>query len=62
MVGGYLAATLGGIISKGEFNRAILLVRTFLYFLCFDKNSVFAFAISSVSSFFGYFTKGGAIA
>ncbi|MEE3037600.1 MAG: ABC transporter permease [Bacteroidota bacterium] len=63
MVGGYLAATLGGIISKGEFLQGLLYwFEPFYIFYALIKTVFFAFAISSVSSFFGYYTKGGAIA
>ncbi len=62
MTGGYVAGILGNIMSTedyiygiqadfNEFNVAFALIKGF----------VFAFLISSISSFQGYFTKGGAL-
>jgi phospholipid/cholesterol/gamma-HCH transport system permease protein len=62
MTGGYIAGILGNIMSTAdyiygiqsdfnEFNVAFALIKGF----------VFAFLISSISSFQGYFTKGGAL-
>ena len=63
MFGGFLAATLGGIISKAEFLQGLLYwFQPFYIFYAIVKTVFFAFAISSVSSFFGYYTAGGAIA
>lgn len=63
MFGGFLAATIGGIISKAEFLQGLLYwFQPFYIFYALVKTVFFAFAISSVSSFFGYYTAGGAIA
>ena len=63
MIGGFLAATLGGIISKAEFLQGLLYwFEPYYVFYAIIKTIFFAFAISSISSFFGYYTKGGAIA
>jgi len=63
MIGGFLAATIGGIISKAEFLQGLLYwFEPYYVFYAIIKTLFFAFAISSISSFFGYHTRGGAIA
>ena len=63
MFGGYLAATLGGIISKSEFLYGLSYwFEPYYIFYALVKTVFFAFAISSISSYFGYYTKGGALA
>lgn len=63
MLGGFLAATLGGIISEAEFFQGLMYwFEPYYIFYALFKTVFFAFAISSISSFFGYYTKGGAIA
>jgi phospholipid/cholesterol/gamma-HCH transport system permease protein len=63
MFGGFLAATLGGIISKAEFLYGLSYwFEPYYIFYALVKTVFFAFAISSISSYFGYFTKGGALA
>lgn len=60
--GGYLAGTLSGIISEQQFSYG--LVKDFIPFnLIFGliKAFTFAFIISSVSAYFGYYVKGGAL-
>ena len=52
--GGYLAGTLTGILSKQQYTQG--LVTDFITF-----NLTFAFIISSVSAYFGYNVKGGAL-
>ena len=60
---GLLAATLGGIISNPEFLQGLIYwFEPFYIFYALVKTVFFAFAISSISSFFGYFTRGGALA
>lgn len=63
MFGGFLAATLGGIISKPEFLQGLIYwFEPYYIFYAIVKTVFFAFAISSISSFFGYYTQGGALA
>jgi phospholipid/cholesterol/gamma-HCH transport system permease protein len=60
--GGYLAATLSGVMSSQQFNQG--LVKDFVSFnLIFGliKSFTFAFIISSISAYFGYHVKGGAL-
>lgn len=62
ILGGYLAGTLSGILSNEEFTQG--LIREFVPFnLMFGliKAFTFAFIISSVSAYFGYNVKGGAL-
>jgi phospholipid/cholesterol/gamma-HCH transport system permease protein len=60
--GGYLAATLSGVMSSQQYNQG--LVKDFVSFnLIFGliKSFTFAFIISSISAYFGYHVKGGAL-
>lgn len=60
--GGYLAGTLSGIINEQQFSQG--LVTDFIPFnLTFGliKSFTFAFIISSISAYFGYHVKGGAL-
>ena len=60
--GGYLAGTLSGIINQQQFTQG--LTRDFVTFnLTFGliKAFTFAFIISSISAYFGYHVKGGAL-
>ncbi|HNB81714.1 MAG TPA: ABC transporter permease [Chitinophagaceae bacterium] len=60
--GGYLAGTLSGILSEQQFTQG--LVKDFVSFnLTFGliKSFTFAFIISSISAYFGYHVKGGAL-
>jgi len=62
LIGGYYAVTTPGLASSEEFIyglRAFFKVGNVVYALV--KTCVFAFIITSVSSYFGYFTKGGAL-
>ena len=62
MFGGFLAATLGGIISKPEFLQGLIYwFEPFYIFYALVKTVFFAFAIS-LFHLFGYYTKGGALA
>lgn len=62
MLGGMLAGSLSGIYSKAEFVRGLQ-----DYFNDFDllvmilKSLVFAFLITSISSYHGYYADGGAL-
>jgi phospholipid/cholesterol/gamma-HCH transport system permease protein len=60
--GGYLAGTLTGILSEQQFTQG--LIKDFNSFnLTFGliKSFTFAFIISSISAYFGYYVKGGAL-
>jgi phospholipid/cholesterol/gamma-HCH transport system permease protein len=62
MVGGYFAATYTGVMTATEYH--IGLQYDFNHFtvpFAMIKALVFAFLISSISSFHGYYTKGGAL-
>lgn len=62
MVGGYLAGTLTEILTPTEYIYGLRYSFN-EYFITFAliKSFVFAFLISSISSFRGYFTHGGAL-
>ncbi len=62
LFGGYLVGTLNDIIAPGEFIYGIRYSFN-PYFITFAliKSFVFAFLISSISSYRGYFTTGGAL-
>ncbi|MBL7764589.1 MAG: ABC transporter permease [Chitinophagaceae bacterium] len=60
--GGYLAGTLSGIMSEQQFTQGLL--KEFIPFnLTFGliKAFTFAFIISSISAYFGYNVRGGAL-
>lgn len=62
LVGGYLAVTTTSLASHEEFVygiRAFFKVGDIVYALI--KTVCFAFIITTVSSYFGYYTKGGAL-
>lgn len=62
LVGGYVAVTATGLSSHEEYVfgiRSFFLVSDITYALF--KTVCFAFIIVTVSSFFGYYTKGGAL-
>ena len=62
LIGGYYAVTLPGLVSHEEY---IFGVRAFFkigdVFYALEKTCAFAFIITSVSSYFGFYTKGGAL-
>ncbi|SEQ81693.1 MlaE family ABC transporter permease [Neolewinella agarilytica] len=62
IIGGYLATVLPGSISHTEY---VLGLRSFFVpryvFIMFVKAGVFAFLLTSVSCYFGYYVKGGSI-
>lgn len=62
LVGGYLVGTLTGIMTAEDYIYGIRLAFN-PYFISFAliKSLVFAFLISSISSFKGYYTEGGAL-
>lgn len=60
--GGYLAGTFSGIISEQQFTQGLL--KDFIPFnLTFGliKSFTFAFIISSISAYYGYHVRGGAL-
>lgn len=60
--GGYMAGDLSGVITPTEFIYGIRFeFNPFTVTFALIKAFVFAFLISSISSFKGYFTKGGAL-
>jgi len=62
IIGGYLATVLPGSISHTEY---VLGLRSFFVpryvFIMFVKAGAFAFLLTSVSCYFGYYVKGGSI-
>ena len=62
MLGGYLAAVFTGVLTENEYIYGIRYeFVSFNITFAIIKSLVFAFLISSISSFQGYFTKGGAL-
>lgn len=62
LVGGYLAGTLTGVITPTDYIYGIRFsFNEFTITFALIKAFVFAFLISSISSFKGYFTQGGAL-
>jgi phospholipid/cholesterol/gamma-HCH transport system permease protein len=62
LFGGYLAGNLTGMVSMGDFEYGLKLgfVPFYIYYAMI-KTVIFAFLIASISAFFGYTVKGGAI-
>mgnify|MGYP003971852549 CR=1 FL=1 len=62
IIGGYLAGTLGGLVSHADFTYGLLYwFEPYHIFYALVKTFFFAFIISSVSSYCGYYTEGGAL-
>jgi len=62
LVGGYLVGTLTKIITPTDYIYGIRFVfQEFSIFFALIKSVVFAFLVSSISSYKGYFTRGGAL-
>ncbi|GAB4403813.1 MAG: ABC transporter permease [Microscillaceae bacterium] len=60
--GGFLAGTLTGIMTEQEYVRGIRVdFRAFNVSFALIKSFAFAFLISSISAFKGYYTRGGAL-
>ena len=60
--GGRVAGTLAGIISADEYDKGLLYgFIPYNTFFALVKAYTFAFLISSISSYFGYHVKGGAL-
>jgi len=62
LVGGYLVGTLTNIITPSDYIFGIRFVfQEFSIFFALIKSVVFAFLVSSISSYKGYYTRGGAL-
>ncbi len=62
LFGGWLACSLSGIVSTQDFISGLRMdFDTFSVFYAIIKTIFFAFIIASVSGFYGYTTKGGAL-
>ena len=62
LLGGYLVGSLGGLITPYDFIYGIRSsFNEFTITFALIKSFVFAFMISSISSFKGYYTQGGAL-
>jgi len=62
IIGGYLVGTFINIITPTEYVSGLRFgFNDFEIIIALTKSIVFAFLISSISSFKGYFTKGGAL-
>ena len=62
LVGGYIVGTFTGIVTPSEYIQGIRYsFNPSMIFFALTKSFVFAFLISSISSFKGYFTQGGAL-
>jgi phospholipid/cholesterol/gamma-HCH transport system permease protein len=62
LVGGYLVGSLSGIITPTEYIYGIRYVfNDYMVTFALIKGFVFAFLISSISCFKGYYTQGGAL-
>lgn len=60
--GGYLVGTLTGVITAEDFVYGLRLdFRQYSIYMAIVKAIVFAFIVSSVSSYKGFFTRGGAL-
>jgi phospholipid/cholesterol/gamma-HCH transport system permease protein len=62
VLGGWLAMTASGLVTTNDYIEGIRLdFEGFTIFYSLIKTIVFAYIISSVSGFFGYETRGGAL-
>lgn len=62
LMGGYIVGTLTKIITPNDYVYGIRFVfQEFAVFFALIKSVVFAFLVSSISSYKGYYTKGGAL-
>lgn len=62
LLGGYLVGTLSGILTPTEFIYGIRYIfNPYMVTFALTKGFVFAFLISSISCFRGYYTHGGAL-
>ena len=62
VIGGFIAGTMSGECTAAEFITGIQYDFTpFKAFYAIIKTILFAFIIASVSSFYGFYTEGGAL-
>ncbi len=62
IIGGWLAGVLGGFFSTPEYVRGLQDgFKTYYVFIMIVKAIIFAFIITSISCFQGYYVKGGAL-
>ena len=62
LFGGYIAGTLGNYITPTDYVYGLRFVfQEFTIFFALIKSVVFAFLVSSISSYKGYYTRGGAL-
>lgn len=62
LIGGWLVSLLGGLLTSYDFFYGIRFqFDPYYVFYTLLKSVVFAFIITSVSGYFGYYTKGGAL-
>lgn len=62
LLGGYLAADFTGMVSNADFQYGLKLeFQPFYIVYALIKTVIFAFLISTISAYFGYTVKGGAI-
>jgi len=62
LFGGYLAGDFTGMVDMADFEYGLKLgFNPFYLFYALIKTVIFAFLIASISAFFGYTVKGGAI-
>ena len=62
LFGGYIVGTLGGYITPNDYIYGIRFVfQDFSVFFALIKSVVFAFLVSSISSYKGFYTRGGAL-
>lgn len=60
--GGYLAAEFGGVLATADYFVGLKLeFNEFSVTFALIKSVVFAFLVSSISAYMGYYTKGGAL-
>jgi phospholipid/cholesterol/gamma-HCH transport system permease protein len=62
ILGGKLAAVATGIVSASQFDKGLFqYFKPYNVFFALAKSYTFAFIISSISSFYGYYVNGGAL-
>jgi len=62
MLGGYLAGVFGGLVSHNDFMYGLnYWFEPYYIIYALVKTVFFAFVISSISGYFGYYTEGGAL-
>ncbi|MCB0495253.1 MAG: ABC transporter permease [Cyclobacteriaceae bacterium] len=62
ILGGYVATVFTGVITPFEYTQGIRYhLNEFMVAFAMIKSVTFAFLISTISSFMGYYTKGGAL-